>query len=325
MIGDGMGVSQVSTSTMQDPDSPFRLFKEIGFSCTASADNLITDSAAGATALSSGHRTNNHWINVDPDGKPLKTFFEVAEEKGLATGIVVTCTVTHATPAGMIAHIDDRQKETEIATQYPKHHLDVLIGGGLNHFRPQMENHEENVIDKLKANGYSIYTSFDSLAKYKPANKFYAILDSEALPAAIKRNYNLGDLTGIALDQLSKSEQGFVLMVEGSQIDWGGHENNAEQVITEVADFTKAIRKVYEFAKKDGNTLVIITADHETGGTSITGGKKDGKDMKLSFVSKKHTAAMVPVFLYGPSCELFKGVQENYQIGEKILSLVEKK
>jgi alkaline phosphatase len=164
MIGDGMGVNCVSASVISLDNDAFKRFKSIGFSETASADKLITDSAAGATAISTGYRTNNHWIAVDPETKSsLKSIFEYAEEQNLSTGVVVTSTVTNATPAAFLSHINDRNKEDVIASQYINDGVDVVIGGGLKLFIPKSQGGKSkdniDLRSKIKSEGYEFYNN----------------------------------------------------------------------------------------------------------------------------------------------------------------------
>jgi len=322
LIGDGMGLSAVSTSILTDSTSSFRKFRFIGLSITCSADNLITDSAAGATALSTGHKTNNHYIGVTPDTSRLVNIFELAEKYKYSTGIVSTSSITHATPAGFYAHVAERSEEFKIAEQFLESGIDIAIGGGRHFFLPESKNGKrkdnQDLIQSLDQKGYSYFTKVDDLNNYKGSEQVIALLEDVSLSDAGKRNYSLGDLTTVAINHLSKNETGFVLMVEGSQIDWGEHENNAAKALNEVSDFNEAIHAALDFAEKDGNTLVVVTADHETGGTSIIGGTRN-KEVSLGFASKGHTAACVGIFAYGPGAELFQGVMENTQIGKNLI------
>jgi alkaline phosphatase len=316
-----MGTNYVSASVLSMDNDPFRKFPVAGFSVTCSKDKLITDSAAGATAFATGYRTNNHWLAVNPEtGKPMTTLFEIAEKMGKSTGVVVTSTVTHATPAAFFSHITDRDKENEIAQQYSKTDVDVVIGGGFKFFGKRED--KINLVDTLKNHGYNFFSDFKDLSSDKSGKNLYALLSDDGLPHADKRNYSLSELTKIALENLKKNKKGFVLVVEGSQIDWAGHDKDQHYAMTELKDFNGAINTALEFAEKDGNTLVIVTADHETGGMSIVSGNRDGSDLKLGFIVGDHTAAMVGVFAKGPGQELFSGVYDNYMIGRKLIKMV---
>lgn len=328
LIGDGMGVSYVSTSVLSMKNDSFRRFSTVGFSVTRSEDNLVTDSAPGATAIATGYRTNNWTIAEDPwSDEPLTTIFELAEKLNIATGIVVTSSITHATPAAFVAHVKSRSDEFDIAKQETERKTDLFIGGGIKFFTPVPvgggRTDGVNLLSKVKSNGYDYFESYEKLKNSKPEKKFYALFDSTGLPKASERNYTLGDLTKIALAYLSKQPNGFILMVEGSQIDWAGHHNDQPHLLAEMEDFNKAINVALDFAEKDGETLVVITADHETGGMSILDGDLDGSNLKLGFSTTHHTAEMVPVFAKGPGEKLFRGVYDNYMIGRKLFKLVD--
>ncbi|MDO8549281.1 MAG: alkaline phosphatase [Ignavibacteria bacterium] len=328
LIGDGMGVNYVSASVLSIKNDPFRRFTVSGFSVTCSADKLVTESAAGATAFATGYRTNNLLISIHPETKePMLTLFELAEKLNKATGIVVTCSITHATPAAFVAHVEHRNMELEIAKQFINLDLDVVIGGGKKFLTPQSLGgdrvDELNLISKIINNGYNYYDSYEKLKNNKPGNKFFALFEPVGLPKASGRDYSLGDLTKIALDYLSKQPNGFILMIEGSQIDWGGHANNQDYLLSEMEDFNTAINTVLDFAEKNGETLVLVTADHETGGMNITDGDVDGCDIELKFSTKGHTADMVPIFTKGPGEEEFSGVMDNYIIGRKLFKLLD--
>lgn len=328
MIGDGMGTNYVNSLVISNKDNAFKRFHSIGFSVTCSADKLITDSAAGATALSTGHRTDNLNVGVDSGERPLKNIMEAAQERGKATGVVVTSSVTHATPAGFVAHVGDRGQETEIAKQFAEAGLEVAIGGGQDFFLPESKKgvRKDNVdlTERLKERGYKVILSLEDLKKNDNSSRFFALLDKTSLPSATDRNYSLDELVKSAIDRLSKDSDGFVMMIEGSQIDWGGHANNTKQVQGELSDFNKAVNYCLDFAAKDKNTLVVVTADHETGGLSITGGEKDGSNMSFTFNTKGHTAGAVGVFASGPGEELFRGYLNNFEIGQNFFKLLEK-
>lgn len=329
LIGDGMGLNYVSLSTLSMENDAFKKFNSIGLSITAAADRLITDSAAGATAISTGHRTNYYYVGVDTLGRPLETVMEYASALGKSTGIVATSTITHATPGAFLAHVSNRKEEATIASQYLQSKVDVAIGGGLKFFIPQSKGGQRtdgiDLRDSINRKGYDLFTHTNTfLGKEEFSNKFYALLDSSSLPKAKKRDYTLADLTRKALNLLEKNEEGFILMVEGSQIDWAGHENLTDYVFEEMEDFNTAINEALTFFLKDKNTLVLVTADHETGGMAITGGNAARDSIKLSYTTKGHSGEMVGVFAMGPGEELFRGVYDNFMIGRKLFSLLGK-
>lgn len=321
-----MGVNYVAASFFTDEANPYQNFKSIGLVNTASLDNLITDSGAGATVLATGYRTINKYISVDSSGNSLKTLLEIAHERGKSVGIISTSSVTHATPAAFYAHVDDRGRESDIALQLSLANIDVIIGGGKQFFIPEVagigRKDKINLIKRMKSLGYKWFEEFD-YASIIREEKVICLLENNGLKQASKRKQTLGDYTKAAIENLRSNEKGFVLMVEGSQIDWAGHDNNSDELLSEMKDFNTAIQESLNFAKADGNTLVVVTADHETGGMAITAGDVQGKNIKLSFISKNHTAGFVPVFSFGHSEEQFQGILENYELGRKLILLID--
>jgi alkaline phosphatase len=318
LIGDGMGLAQIyaAMSTVSEPLN-IEQFKYIGLHKTYSATDYITDSGAGGTALSSGVKTCNNCIATDTSGNPLKTILEYAEENNLATGLVSTSSIVHATPASFIAHVKSRNLYEDIALYFLKTEIDLFIGGGKKQFSQRKDS--LNLIDSLIARNYFVA---DSLCQI-PANyngKLAVLTASGHNPSISKGRGNLlPDATNKAIQILKANKNGFFLMVEGSQIDWGGHDKDINYVVSETIDFDKAIGKALQFAKEDGETLVIVTADHETGGLSLPDGNLKEKTITAHFSTDDHTGVMVPVFAFGPGAEDFIGIYENTQIFEKMM------
>ena len=318
MIGDGMGVGQIFSGIVANKGHlNVENTTHIGFSKTSSSDNYITDSAAGATALAAGVKTYNGAIGVDDDKRPLKTILEIAEEKGLATGLISTSSITHATPASFIAHQPSRKMDEEIAADFLKIDIDVFIGGGRKFFDKERRKDGRDLLGQLKKNGYSVADDMDGMNKVT-SGKLVALLNVGHMPRYTERREMLLPATLKALEILNQNKNGFFLMIEGSQIDWGGHENDTGYIVEEMLSFDRTVGKVLEFAQKDGETLVVITADHETGGFSVTKGNHQG-ELEGKFVTLGHTPVMVPVFSYGPQSERFKGFYENTQIFFKMM------
>jgi alkaline phosphatase len=315
-----MGLAQVAAA-MYQTKLPFGLesFPIIGFQKTYSANNLVTDSAAAGTALASGKKTKNNVLGLDKDGERCKTILEEAVEAGLATGMVVTSSIQHATPAAFVAHQPARNLYEDITIDILNSGIDFFIGGGKQHF-DRREKDERDIINELKQNGYNVYDYFNHDLEKVVADtlKKFAFFthDKEPLAAILGRNY-LPKATKMAVNYLNhRSKKGFFLMVEGSQIDWTCHSNKTESLYAEMEDFDKTVKQVLKFALRDGETLVIVTADHETGGLGLNGGTANTLDPK--FTTNGHTAVMVPVFAYGPGASLFRGIYENTEIYQKM-------
>ena len=320
-IGDGMGVSQLYAG-MTVSTQPFNLekFPYSGFSKTYSADNYITDSAAGGTAIAAGEKTNNGMIGVKPDSSSVSSILEIAHKNGLATGVVSTSAVTHATPASFVAHNPGRGNYEEIAEDFLNGSIDVFIGGGEDHFRNRKDG--VDLTAKLKDQGFDVVFTPDDMKK-SGSDRLAALLAKEHMPKVTDgREGLLREMTLKAIETLSKNEKGFVLMIEGSMIDWAAHENNLEYVAAETIDFDQAIGSALNFATGDGNTLVVVTADHETGGLVLSGGDLSTHKAEAKFAGTDHSAVMVPVFSYGPGAERFSGIHENTFFFNEFLTLL---
>jgi len=320
LIGDGMGLPQITGAMyMNNNKIAFERFKNIGFHKSHSADNLITDSAAGATAFASGVKTYNGAIGVNEKKQPVPTILEMAEQKGMATGMLVTCSIVHATPAAFIAHVAGREDKEAVALDFLNTPIDIFIGGGERYFTNRMDG--RNIMQELIKKGYMItdsaHTDITGLNIKTDKNVGYFTSDDEPSSFFEGRRYALPATTKVLDFLKDRSPEGFFLMIEGSQIDWGGHANDANYVVNELLEFEKQINMVLDFAQRDGNTLVVVTADHETGGFAIMPGSKMGK-IQVAFTTKSHTATMIPVFADGPGAEAFRGIYENTEIFFKL-------
>jgi alkaline phosphatase len=327
MIGDGMGAAHLTGGKIAKGSLSIERMPVGGMVATFAKDKLITDSAAGATAFATGEKTNYGMISVTPEGKPMKTLFEHAEEKGKSTGLAVTCSVTHATPAGFVAHVSSRSSEADIAEYVAGAELEVLFGGGLAYFMPQSMNGSErkddkNLIDVI-ARRMQIVTAENQFAGIDVTRPAAALLAMKHPAAADKRELPLKAMVAKAIEILSANEKGFVLMVEGSQIDWNGHSKDGAGVVRETVEFDDAVGVALDYAEKNGNTLVVVTADHETGGMSVTDGSVAEKKMtKAEFQTGGHTAEMVPLFAFGPGANALGGLRDNAEIGRKLIEYV---
>ncbi|RSD26316.1 alkaline phosphatase [Mesobacillus subterraneus] len=282
LIGDGMGVSYTSAYRYlkDNPDTPEMEKTEfdkylVGNQMTYPEDpeQNVTDSAAAATAMSAGIKTYNAAIAVDNDHSEVKTVLEAAKENGKATGLVATSEITHATPASFGAHDISRKNMNAIADDYydeminGEHKVDVMLGGGLSNFVRK----DRNLADEFQKAGYSFVTDKNQLINDKN-DKILGLFAEGGMPKMIDREESvpsLADMTKTAIQKLNKDKVGFFLMIEGSQVDWAGHDNDIVSAMSEMQDFEQAYKAAIEFAKKDKHTLVVATADHSTGGYSI--------------------------------------------------------
>ncbi|MDZ7374759.1 MAG: alkaline phosphatase [candidate division KSB1 bacterium] len=334
MIGDGMGVAAIGQLAAATGDRVFSRFPRGGLVLTWPLDEetWVTDSGASATAMATGEKTRNHLLSLRPNAQgtldTLETVLELAERLGKATGIVVACQVTHATPAAFFAHAD-RGNELGIAAQLVESGVDVVLGGGTSFFLPAdssggKRQDGRDLLAELRNRGYRVITDTSELRGLDLSKeaKVIGLFAPVALPAAVERKLRLAELVDCALRCLSKHPSGFFLMVEGSQIDWAAHANNAEHELAEMRDFAEAIRVALDFASRDGKTLLIVTADHETGGMAITGGSPKEARVEVGYLVGNHTADPVPFFAYGPGSERLPALLENDYIGRVLKDLV---
>lgn len=320
MIGDGMGIAQVHAAYLANGNTlTMTEFLNIGLQKTSAANRFTTCSAAASTALASGVKTNKGFIGMDTEENPVKTILEYAEENGLATGLVSTASITHATPAGFIAKQISRNMYEEIALDFLQTDIDVFIGGGRNHFNKRKDGRD--LLEELTQKGYQVALTMEDVERIT-AGKLAGLIDS-LHPAMFSegRGNMLPDATAKTIELLQQNKSGFFLMVEGAQIDWGGHDMDEDYIIQETLDFDRAVAKAYEFAKKDGSTLLIVTADHETSGMALVDSEEDRLQPDYRYIHDEHTGIMVPVFAYGPGAEKFMGVYENTDIFHKMMKL----
>ena len=317
LIGDGMGLAQVYAGwTANGGSLNMERCSHVGLQKTYSSNAYITDSGASGTAMATGVKTRNGAIGVDTAGNPVTSILELAEMQGLASGLISTKSITDATPASFIAHNRSRNFQEAIAADFLKTDIDVIIGGGKSFFAGRKDG--QNLLDTMKKNEYLVVEDIEELEGIT-SGKVVCLTDSiHCPPAGMGRGDMLPEATGHALRILDQNSEGFFIMVEGAQIDGAGHANNTQYLVSEVIDFDKAVGIALDFAEKDGETLVIITADHETGGMVITGGDPATGHVEAVYGTGGHSAVMVPVFAWGPGAEQFTGIYENTEIFEKM-------
>ena len=321
LIGDGMGLAQIYAGyTAAAGQLNLFNFLNIGLSKNTSADSYITDSAAGATAMATGQKTNNRFVGVDSMGKVLLSIPELIVTKGMKSGLISAGDITDATPASFYAHQKERSFSEEIAADFLNSPVDILIGGNYAAFEQRKDS--QNLISALQHKGYvttNHFTDLDSIS----ANKFI-VLDTEAIkPKQNGRGKFLVESLSKTLKVLSKNKKGFFIMAEGAQIDHGGHQNNTGFMVQEMLDFDQLVGEAMRFVDKNKETLLIVTADHETGGMSLLNGNLKKGYISGNFSTDDHTAIPVPVFAYGPHALDFRGVYENTDLFKKIMLIID--
>ena len=359
LIGDGMGFGAVSSLLLsEDSVTGFEQAPVIGLSETCSANNYVTDSPAGGTALACGVRTKNGYLGVDPEGKPLTSILRKAQAMGKRSGIVVNTVLTEATPAAFYAGVTSRSMSFDIAKQFTESDVDVAIGAGLEPFikRPDSLDLTATLINK----GYDVHLDWKTVLN-TTSKKFVGILPmgdvhrrnesgnttagaadgaevclAAKLAASSEENGDttrlseptvyLEKATAKALEVLSNdNRQGFFLMIESAIIDGYGHNNDSEGMIEEMKEFDNTLRQLVAYVNKHPETLLVVTADHETGGTGVSYKSYEvgsTTPVQLSFSTKGHTGTVIPVFAYGAGAEAFAGIMKNTDLPKKMEELM---
>jgi len=311
LIGDGMGLTHITAARTVNGGSLRMLECDyVGIHSTHAADRYITDSGASGTAIACGQKANYFSVGVDVNGNPLQSILELARENGYSTALLTTSSIVHATPAAFYAHQEDRGEYENIAYDLFHADVDFFLGGGKQFFDQRTDGLD--LMDSLLSKNYQVVESLDQISSLSKSVVFIA--DDHPNSYSQGRGDVLPDGVVVALEQMTKSDAGFFMMVEGAQIDWGADSNNEEYLMEEMLDFDRAVGKALDFAKLDGNTLVVITSDHETGGYALLDGNEDQNTIESGFMTIQHTGSMVPVFAYGPGAESFSGVYENNEL-----------
>ena len=358
LIGDGMGFGAVSSLLLSvEEETGFEMAPVIGLNETCSANNYVTDSPAGGTALATGTRTCNGFLGVDPDSIQLESLLKKAQKMGKKTGIVVNTTLTEATPGAFYAGVTSRKESYKIAEQFTASGVDIAIGAGLSAFinRPDSVDMTAVLIEK----GYDVYLDWKSVLSSE-SEKFVGILDMSdvhrrnkarnttasaadgaevCLAAKLAAESTNEDTTRFSepteylekaciktIAQLEKNApKGFFLMVESAIIDGYGHNNDSEGMIEEMQEFDKTLKALVAYVKEHPNTLLVVTADHETGGTNVayqSHAVNQPEGLHLSFSTKGHSGTVVPIFAYGAGAEKFAGIFKNKEIPGLIEALI---
>ncbi|WP_244214231.1 alkaline phosphatase [Pedobacter jejuensis] len=320
LIGDGMGLAQIHAGLIANHgDLNLARIKNIGFSQTGAANSDNTDSAAGATAMATGEKTNNRYIGMGTDNKKRTNLVDTLYGFGIKSGIISVGDITDATPAAFYAHQTERTMSNEIAADLLKSKVEILVGSNQQAF---LNNKNTGLASALTQSGFVLNKSFPEFEK-QVSGKQLVLLPNEDTRSVLKGR---GDVLKQSLlktvELLKKNKKGYFIMAEGAQIDHGGHANDLPYLVTEMLDFDKTIEAALRIADKDGETLVIVTADHETGGLSLLDADTKNGKITGNFSTDDHTNIMVPVFAYGPHADEFRGVYPNNLIFKKILKVI---
>jgi len=335
-VGDGMGEGQRTAARWsavgQDGLLVMDALPVSGWSRTASADSQVTDSAAAATAIATGVKTNNGLLALDPHGNPLTTILERAQARGMAVGLITTVQMGHATPAAFASHWPGRDPMTEIVGQMLAHRVDVMLGGGEDDFLPVGKRgcysgtgHRDdgrNLIAEAVGVGYTYVCTSGALTAMNPISttRLLGLFADGSMPRPFSPS--LADMTQKAIAILARDPDGFFLMVEGGQIDWACHDHDAAEAISDTLGLDEAVAVAQAYASAHPGTLIIVSGDHETGGMTVglaAGGDgpflmPNGARFYVRWTTTDHTGADVPTTAYGQGASLLAGTSENTRI-----------
>lgn len=321
MIGDGMSLMHVYTAWAANRG---KLWLEnaqaTGLSKTWAVNKLVTDSGSGGTSLATGIKTVYHAVGVDSEGKPLTSLVDVAKELGKDAGMAVTCRLWDATPCDFCCHNIDRDKEEELVGDYPTSGVDFVFGGGAQKFTNRKDGRD--IFKELQKKGYHVSRTLDDFFAYDKNSRIFAVPYDKDTPLPDERGDLLARASMKGISLMNQNKNGFFMMIEGSQLDDYGHFNQLDLLMKETLDFDQTVGEVMKWAAKDGETLVVVTADHETGGLTLVNGNKDEGRVECCFSTKDHSGAMVPVYAFGPGAENFTGIFENTDVFKKIKKLM---
>ena len=322
MIGDGMGLEQVSCAWVVNYGKlNLDNFPFTGISRTYCTDALITDSGAGGTALAAGQKTAESHVGTAADSTDLASVLVKAQELGKKTGVVVTCHFADATPCDFCCHNEYRYNQDDLIADYAECGVDYLSGGGLDWFTVNRKDGRD-ITKAMEAAGYTVALTEDELmAAELPV---IGLLAPDNLPPAMERGDLYRHTVARGLDILSREsgDKGFVMMLEGSCIDDWLHGNDIGKAVEEILDFDRTVGDVLQWAAADGHTLVVVTADHNTGALTLQDGDLEEGTIGVAFGNESHNGIAVPVYAWGPGSDAFTGIKENAEWGQLIASFV---
>jgi len=348
LIGDGMSISQVSAYRLVQggPNSRIAVdrFPYSGIVLTHAENAIVTDSASSATAYSTGHKTNNGALGMDSENNELENLTETLDQYGFVSSLLATSEITHATPAAFAAHVDLRWKTDEISAQMIESKVATFLGGGRHFFLPEeMEGKRKdarNLLEEVKAS-HTLLTTKDEMNDFNDnkLGKVFGLFADEHLrsidsPDNHSSEPSLSEMLQFAVKRsgqfINNGCKGFFIMGEGSQVDWAGHSNSLEYLKREMQDLDSAVEWAFNYAKENTDTLVVVTADHETGGLLIEPANPadyNGNEVKFSFNTAvgrgTHTGVPVPVYAYGPGAENFTGTLDNTDVYRAMIEALE--
>ncbi len=322
VIADGAGISHWTAGLLAGDSAAIWRFPVVGLVDTRNVEKRITDSAASATAYATGVLSFNGFIGMGPDTVALETVLEQAAARGMATGLVATSSIVHATPASFAAHVPDRYQYEEIAAQLAGSSVNVLLGGGHEFFDPSKRDDGHDYLTPLGRSRRWV-TKAEDLAGEPVSGKpgLVGLFADNAMKAADEgRSPTLAEMTKAAISVLERDPDGFFLMVEASQIDWLAHDNEPfHRIVAEVQECEEAMHAALDYVSGRPGALLVVVADHETGGLALL---EEAGQWKTAYGSGGHTAELVPLFASGTGSERFGGTHPIDEIGRRLAEVV---
>ncbi len=319
LIGDGMGLSQIMAAACVNRDLTLFSLVHLGLQRNNAAGDFTTDSAAAGSAMATGERHPNRWISMTADGQPIPSLCDWFREKGWSVGIVTLGNVADATPAAFYGHADERDRSDDLTRCLRDVPVDLLCGSGIRQFVERGDG-----IDLLRelSDRYCFIRSVDELPN--GCGRVICLDERMGRPTEAANLSLLAETTRMSIDRLrAESDKGLFLVVEGAKIDFAGHSHCLPGTVLEMLSFDKAVAEALRFADSNGETLVIVTGDHETGGLVLLDGDERSGRILGVYTSEDHTPAMLPVFAYGPKAARFCGVYLNTEIARRIRAVTE--
>lgn len=315
LIGDGNGLAQISSGIVANGgELTLTQLRTIGLVKTQAADDFTTDSASGATAMATGQKANNRALGLNASGDSIPNLPYFLSQKGFKTGLVTNDELTGATPAAFFAHHPERDAAAAIAGYLPASALNLVIGGGGKHFKKE----------KLSQAGFTLVSDMQEVGEVKELRVAHFASEGGIPSMEAGRGNFLSQAFLQASSYLGKGKSPFFLMLEAAKIDSGGHSNSPSTIVTELLDFDRVLEEAIRYADTHPGTLVLVTADHETGGVSIPQGDLGRREVELAFHSDDHTGILVPLFAYGARSRAFAGVYDNTEIFHRLLKVIGK-
>ena len=323
-VADGAGVGHWSVARLEEATEAVERLPVLGLVDTREARGRVTESAAAATALATGVRTVRGAISLGLDSEPRRTVLEAAEERGLATGLVTNARLTDATPAAFAAHVPDRDLEDEIARQMVSSGAEVLLGGGRERFTPGLWGGSRDLLAEARGRYHYVETADElrSAVSAGSGRSLLGLFSEGPLYEAVPSSPSLPEMTGAALSVLDADPDGFFLMVETEATDTWAHDNaDFSAIARAMADLDRAIAVALDYREGRPETLIVVVADHETGGMAVEA-ERGRSGRELDYTTGGHTRALVPLFAGGPGAEAFGGILDNSRVGELLFDAV---